>query len=33
MAIQFAYFQMELKVELSIGGRDHYCLFLAKRAC
>ena len=33
MVIQFSYFQMELKVELSTGGRDHYCLLLAKRAC
>ena len=26
MAIQFSYLQMELKVELSTGDRDHYSL-------
>ena len=30
MAIQFSYFQMDLKVELSTGGRDHYCLSVCK---
>ena len=30
MVIQFSYFQMELKVELSTGGRDHYCLSVCK---
>ena len=32
MVIQFSYFQMELGVELSTGGRDHYYLLAEKNS-